>query len=63
MLLAWGDRGKLVSPASARLDARPSWRAAARARPSGTVHRDGLPHDAPLATAAAGATDVTEEVR
>jgi hypothetical protein len=56
-----GDRGKLVSPASAPRCAGAG--APPRALHRGTVHRDGLPHARTLATAAAGATDVTEEVR
>jgi NADH-quinone oxidoreductase subunit H len=62
LLLAWGDRGKLVSPASARLDARELARRRARSTVAPSTAM-GSPTTRTLATAAAGATDVTEEVR
>lgn len=61
LLLAWGDRGKLVSPASARLDARELARRRARSAVA-TSTAMGAPTARTLATAAAGASDVTEEV-
>ncbi len=61
LLLAWGDRGKLVSPASARLDARELARRRARSTVAPSTAM-GAPTARTLATAAAGAHDVTEEI-
>jgi NADH-quinone oxidoreductase subunit H len=61
LLLAWGDRGKLVSPASARLDARELARRRARSTVAPSTAM-GAPTPRTLATAAAGAHDVTEEI-